>query len=85
MDKYTSLWKTLIRLSDVHIPKLGYIAICSYKGTWRICNFFFFFSFLQQISLQLQSAIPHVPVSVGLLLLGLLAEFFFSALCIFTI
>lgn len=45
----------------------------------------FFFSFLQQISLQLQSAIPHVPVSVGLLLLGLLAEFFFSALCIFTI
>lgn len=46
---------------------------------------FFFFSFLQQISLQLQSAIPHVPVSVGLLLLGLLAEFFFSALCIFTI
>lgn len=84
MDKYTSLWKTLIRLSDVHIPKLGYIAIRSYKGTWRIYNFFFFF-FLQQMSLQLQSAIPHVPVSVGLLLLGLLAEFFFSALCIFTI
>lgn len=46
---------------------------------------FFFFFFLQQMSLQLQSAIPHVPVSVGLLLLGLLAEFFFSALCIFTV